>query len=247
VQSVTRSLLVLEAVANHQPVGVTELARRVSLPTSTVQRILVTLNGAGWIAASGEPQTRWSMTARAASIGQKSTHGQNLLEASARALGALRDVTQETVHLGVPDGNQRFVVIHRVDSEQPVRTYIPFGHSSPLHATASGQCILAALPDDVVDQMTRQPLEAMTTSTITTASALRERIESIRRIGYGCAVDEASASVTGIAAAVLDPAGQPIAAVGISIPTIRFDPTVPSAWGPLAARTAAEIAHALAH
>jgi IclR family acetate operon transcriptional repressor len=246
-QSVTRSLQVLEAVANHQPVGVTALAKRLDLPTSTVQRILVTLNGAGWIAASGEPQTRWTMTARAASIGQRSTHGQNLLEASARALGQLRDATQETVHLGVPDAHDRFVVIHRVDSEQPIRTYIPFGHSSPLHTTASGQCILAALPDDRIGVIASRPLEAATEDTITTPAALHDRIAVIRRTGYGYAVDEASAGVTAIAAAIVDAAGHPIAAVGISIPTTRFDQTLPAAWGPLAVRAASDIADALAH
>jgi IclR family acetate operon transcriptional repressor len=246
-QSVTRSLQVLEAVADHQPVGVTELAKRLDLPTSTVQRILVTLNGAGWIAASGEPQTRWTMTARAAAIGQKSTHGQNLLEASARALGHLRDATQETVHLGVPDGDQRFVVIHRVDSHQALRTYIPFGHSSPLHVTASGQCILAAFPDAAIDIVASRPLESVTETTITTSADLRHRIASIRRAGYGYAVDEASVGVAAIAAAITDATGQPIAAVAISMPTTRFDQTLPPAWGPLAVRAASSIAQELAN
>src|ERR1700759_1920121 len=48
-QSVVRSLRVLGAVPGLQPVGLSELARRVGLPTSTAQRIMVTLAEAGWL------------------------------------------------------------------------------------------------------------------------------------------------------------------------------------------------------
>ena len=46
-KSVTRSLRILEAVAQHQPVTVGELTKLFGLPKSTVQRTLVTLAEAG--------------------------------------------------------------------------------------------------------------------------------------------------------------------------------------------------------
>jgi len=82
-QSVLRSLRVLELVAEHQPVGVNEMARLVDLPPTTVQRILTTLRDAGWIAATGEPMTRWTMTSRALAIGRRAAPEQTLIEAAA--------------------------------------------------------------------------------------------------------------------------------------------------------------------
>ena len=63
-KSVTRSLRVLEAVAQHQPVTVGELTKLFGLPKSTVQRTLVTLAEAGWLRANRKDTTRWEIGAR---------------------------------------------------------------------------------------------------------------------------------------------------------------------------------------
>ncbi|WP_324609648.1 helix-turn-helix domain-containing protein [Streptomyces sp. WM6386] len=57
-KSVIRSLRVLEAVAQHQPVTVGELTKIFGLPKSTVQRTLVTLAEAGWLRANRKDTTR---------------------------------------------------------------------------------------------------------------------------------------------------------------------------------------------
>lgn len=48
-RSVRTTFRILEAVAEHQPIGLSELARRLGLPKSTVQRSLATLAELGWI------------------------------------------------------------------------------------------------------------------------------------------------------------------------------------------------------
>lgn len=244
-QSVLRSLRVLEAVAENQPIGVADLARLLELPTSTVQRILVTLREAGWIAPTDDVLTRWSMTARALAVGQKSTHGQSLIEASAAPIRALRDKTQETIHLAVPDGTERMVIIDRADSEQAIRTYIAIGHSSPIHATASGRSVLAALPDSALEEVIGRGLPAVTDRTITDPAQLRERIAAVRSTGYAVVLGENRPQISAIAAAVLDPASRPVAAVAISMPALRYNDALPATWGVLAVSTAKEIANSL--
>ena len=69
-QSVLRSLLVLEAVAEHQPVRVGELTPLLGLPKSTVQRSLETLAEAGWLRQVDGDLTRW-----AAGPGPSHRHG----------------------------------------------------------------------------------------------------------------------------------------------------------------------------
>src|SRR5262252_5672534 len=67
-QSVLRSLAVLEAVAEHQPVRVGELTPLLGMPKSTVQRSLETLAEAGWLRQVDGDLTRWALTSRAQSV-----------------------------------------------------------------------------------------------------------------------------------------------------------------------------------
>ncbi|MDF2586150.1 MAG: IclR family transcriptional regulator, partial [Mycobacterium sp.] len=66
--SVLSAFRVLEAVADAQPVGLSELARSVELPKSTVQRVLLTLQELGWLSATDSAPARWRLTYRAAAV-----------------------------------------------------------------------------------------------------------------------------------------------------------------------------------
>ena len=66
--SAARMLAVFEAVARTQPIGVSALARDLGADKSAVQRDLMTLADAGWIATSPVGNGQWELTAdRAAS------------------------------------------------------------------------------------------------------------------------------------------------------------------------------------
>lgn len=59
VQSVSNACVVVEAVAEHQPVGVSDLARVTGIDKSAVHRLAVTLHSAGWLERSDDG--RWSV------------------------------------------------------------------------------------------------------------------------------------------------------------------------------------------
>ena len=240
-QSVLRSLEVLEAVAEHQPIGVAELARRLDLPTSTVQRILGTLAKAGWLRPTDDELTRWTMTGKALIVGRKAMHEVGLKEAAAGPMAALRDATQETIHLSVVDGNERMILIDRVDCDQPVRTYNKLGGTSPIHATSSGRSVLAAMSDADVDEVIARGLQRLTETTITDPERLRGDIAQIRENGYAVNISENRANVCAIGAAIRDAAGRPIAGISISMPDLRFDHRRVPHWGAQVVKTAAEI------
>ena len=48
-QSLARALGAIDAIAEHQPVGLSALARALDEDKSALQRVLVTLHAAGWI------------------------------------------------------------------------------------------------------------------------------------------------------------------------------------------------------
>ncbi|MFK0111968.1 IclR family transcriptional regulator [Streptomyces sp. NPDC091217] len=240
-QSVLRSLRVLEAVSEHQPVGVAALSRLLDLPTSTVQRILVTLAEAGWVRPTEEELNRWTLTARALIVGRRAIGEVGVREAAAEPMTALRDATQETIHLSVLDGLERIVLIDRVDCDQAVRTYNRLGSTGPLHITAIGRSLLAAMPGADVERVIARGLRQVTENTITDPERLRSNLQEIRELGYAVNIGENRANVCAVGAAVLGPGRKPVAGIAISMPDIRFDHRRVPDWGALVTRAAAEI------
>ncbi|WP_405525027.1 IclR family transcriptional regulator [Streptomyces canus] len=241
-KSVIRSLRVLEAVAQHQPVTVGELTKIFGLPKSTVQRTLVTLAEAGWLRANRKDTTRWEIGARVLAVRPAALQGSSLYAAARDPMVRLRDTVNETIHLSVPDALQCMVVVDRVDCDQAVRTFINIGDTSPLHATATGRAILAHLPRADVEELVGRGLERFNDSTPTDAAGLRAELDRVRGDGYSVNLNQYRPDVCAVAAAILDTDATPLAAVAISMPASRFEPDRLPKWGRLVADTATEIA-----
>jgi len=244
-QSVVRSLRVLEEVSVRQPVGVNELSRALSMPVSSTQRILVTLADAGWIRPTGEASTRWALTARALIVGRRAMGEVGIREAASVPMTHLRDVTHETINLSLLDGDERLVLVERVDSDQAIRTYTKLGGSSPLHATASGRAVLAAQPDELLERLIAGGPARFTPHTITDPEALRADVARTRGDGYAVNVGGNRPNVCAIGVAVLDGTGKPIAGLSMSMPDLRFDAGRVPEWGALVIDAAREISAAL--
>ncbi|UUU36874.1 IclR family transcriptional regulator [Streptomyces sp. CA-210063] len=240
-KSVTRSLRILEAVAQHQPVTVGELTKLFGLPKSTVQRTLVTLAEAGWLRANRKDTTRWEIGARVLAVRPAALQGSSLFAAAREPMIRLRDTVNETIHLSVPDALQCVVVVDRVDCDHPVRTFHTIGDTSPLHATAAGRAILAHLPKRDVEELITRGLERFSDTTPADPDELRADLDRIRADGYAINRNQYRPGVCALAAPVLDESGTPLAAVAISMPDSRYDEDRVPEWGDLAAGTAAEI------
>ena len=240
-KSVTRSLRVLEAVAQHQPVTVGELTKLFGLPKSTVQRTLVTLAEAGWLRANRKDTTRWEIGARVLAVRPAALQGSSLFAAAREPMVHLRDALNETIHLSVPDALQCMVVVDRVDCDHPVRTFHSIGDTSPLHATAVGRAILAHLPKQDVEELITRGLERFSDATPADPDELRAELDRIRTDGYALNRNQYRPGVCALAAPVLDEAGAPLASVAISLPESRYDADRVPEWGRLVAGTTAEI------
>ncbi|MFJ5730579.1 IclR family transcriptional regulator [Streptomyces paradoxus] len=240
-KSVTRSLRILEAVAQHQPVTVGELTKLFGLPKSTVQRTLVTLAEAGWLRANRRDTTRWEIGARVLAVRPAALQGSSLFAAAREPMVRLRDAVNETIHLSVPDALHCMVVVDRVDCDQAVRTFHTIGDTSPLHATAVGRAVLAHLPRRDVDELIAAGLERFSDTTPVEPDELRAELDRIRTDGYAVNRNQYRPGVCAVAAAVLDEDGTPLAAVAVSMPEARYAGEQTPKWGRLVAGTAAEI------
>lgn len=243
-ESVKTALRVLEAVVDTPLVGVSELARRLNEPKTTIQRCLTTLHEAGYVRPSGDSRRRWSVTNRLLLLSRNAEAEPRLREVALPVMRWLRDETSETIHLMVPEGAE-VVLIERVDSTQPVRTVRPLGAHAPLHVASNGKAILAAMSEDEREAYIRNPLVGWTKKTITDADRLRQEIAQIQKDGYAVSMGELDAEVHAVAAVILNSDGKPIATMSISCPASRLPADLVSKYGALVVKAATEISRNL--
>lgn len=218
VQSIDRAFTVLRALSGG-PAGVTEIADRVSLPKSTVSRLLSTLEEIGaveQVSAGGDYRIGWTMIELAASA----RPGRSLIAVARPHLVELNRRTGESAGLSIPDGLEMLYLDQvNPDSELQVRDWT--GHRIPMHAVPSGQVVLAN-DADLALRVTSASMHAFTAKTITTARALRERLEAVARDGYAFADEEFADGLNSVAAPVRNAEGRVVAALHVYGPASRL-------------------------
>ncbi len=221
IRSVLTALRTLEELSRG-PLGVSELSRALGVPKTTAHRSLRTLAQAGWIRSSELDTTKWVLTGRPLTVGLAGSVEGNLRELARPELTRLRDATGETIHLVVPDSPD-LVVVARVDGTNSLRTFLPLGIHAPLHATASGRAILAAMADEEVAEVLDAGLDRFTPSTLHERSAVLDEIDRTRERGYAVNAAEWRTDIAAIGVPILARGGVPVAALAISMPLSRFE------------------------
>jgi len=225
----------VELVAQHQPVGVSELARLAGLPKTTAHRLLQALHQTGWIAPDDSDRPLWALTGRAMVNCGRATRSQSLLRGVALpVMEELRRLTEETIHLTWRH-DMSLVLLERLDGIRPVRYFFPYAGQATLHATSSGQAVLAALAPDVLDAYLSGTLAQVTPFTLVEPAALRRLFDGVRGRGYAFGRGGHVADVHAVGAAILDPAGAPIGAISVSAPAERLAEAEAERYGPLVA------------
>ena len=224
-QSAERVLIVLEHLAEYQPIGVAALARLLDEDKSAVQRALVTLAAAGWIRPTGDEITRWELTTRALVVASNAQQRLDLARMARATLEALQQQTGETTLLAVPDAG-RIVVVDVVESREMVRTAPHVGMVIPTDESAAGQAILAAMADD----------DRNTFLGAIPIKAVRAELTTARERGWSLNVRQPGA--TSVGAAIRDATGRPLGAIAISAIAERLPRRRHAHYGAMVARAA---------
>ena len=213
-QSAVRVLAVLEAIARHQPIGVSMLARELGVDKSATQRAIMTLADEGWIRPALGLPTRWQLTARVLAVAHLGLSGNDLWRRARRTLEELRDQSGETVLLTVQDLHG-FVVMDVVESRQMLRTVPHIGMAVPVRGSATSRVMLPHMNDERRLQILGEPPD----------SNLLEEFARTRKRGFSVSKGEIASDSTTIAAPILEMDGQPSGAVAITAPSKRMPAT----------------------
>jgi IclR family KDG regulon transcriptional repressor len=216
--TVAKALAVLEYVALERLTTIAQLSERTGLPRSTLHRLIGTLIEQGYLYRTAHGHYRVSF--KLWRIGSTAVDYDSIRENARAVLSQLVNETSETAHYSVYEDGYA-VYVEKLDGLHPIRSYTAIGGRSPAYATATGKALLAWQDEAEISRVARGARRFTDTTRVGTAEILAE-MKRIRESGYAINYGEWRHGVWGIAAPVLGPAGDILAAVGISGPEERF-------------------------
>jgi DNA-binding IclR family transcriptional regulator len=220
--TLAKGLAVLDWLARQQrDCRATEVAQAFGLARSNAHRTLQTLVECGW-ATQDAATSSYRAGLRLFELGALVSQATDITALVRPQLAALARATGETIHLATLDGAE-IVYLDKFDSPLPVAAYSRVGGRAAAYCVASGKALLAAAQLDVAALRARLgTLVPHTPNSITGFDALHAELERTRARGYAENREEWRLGVCGLGAPVFNARGEAVAALGMSVPSIRF-------------------------
>lgn len=220
VQRACRTLMLF--AAQQRPLTAREIADGLGINLTTSYHLINTLESEGFLARDSSRRLRLGQR-----IGELSAAFQEMLdpeEVFTEFLDELNMRSGETAYLGMWQ-DDKVVSVGVREGRGGVRVRgLHLGYAEHAYARALGRALLAHRDDAFVDAyLARTPLEPLTPRTATDAETIKARLEQVRRDGVAIEREEFTPGVCCVGIPILGPAGTPVAALSVSVPTSRFD------------------------
>ena len=218
VPGLERGLRILAEFSRGEPaLGAPEIARRLGVPRSTVFRLLVTLEGLGFVQRTPDGRS-FRLGLAVLRLGFEDLASMDMVELGRPLLERLRDDTGYAASLVVRDGRD-VVYLHRSASRSPFASSVQVGTRLPAHATVLGQVLLGDQSLAALRVLYPEPLLAgASANTPRDAQALFDQVQRTFERGWVLAEGFFEPHICTVAAPVRAQGGQIAAAIGLTIP-----------------------------
>jgi DNA-binding IclR family transcriptional regulator len=219
IQVIARAAAVLRSL-ELEPTGLSlsDIAARVDLPRSTVQRIVAALLDEQLL-MSASSKARVKLGPTLVQLGAAADVG---TEKIARPLmQELSRLADETVDLSVLR-NDSAVFVEQIQGTQRLVAVSAVGKAFPLHCTANGKALLALLPAERREQLLAARLKRYTDATITDRSVLEAMIREVEESDLAYDFEEHSDGICAVGTAFRDALGREYS-LSIPVPAARFE------------------------
>lgn len=218
--TLAKGLSILETLAaSPQGRGVTELSQMLDLNKSNTFRLLRSLTALGYVKSLEDK--KYTVTMKVWQVGQQVMDNLNLSQLCAPNMLALSQAFGEAIYLAVPEG-LTVIYVDKLDSTQPIRSFTPKGGSAPIHCVGTGKAILAANYESMRVRL-KGNLKKYTDNTITSLARLDKDMAATCERGFALDQAEYRKGIYSFGAPVLNPNGEAIAALGVSVPEVNLD------------------------
>jgi DNA-binding IclR family transcriptional regulator len=220
IESVDHALYLAQLLQQEGPLRVTDAAERLDVSASTAHRLLAMLVYRDF--AEQTPDRRYAAGRMLRRAEPSEAPLALLRRAAAPHLQALTERVRESANLMVLVGTEvRFLAT--VECDQLLRVGDRAGVVLRAHQASGGRALLAVLPPGRVDELYQGADDV-------DLRRLQRQLALIRKRGFAINDQLTERGVTAVGVAVPDPAGQPNAAISISMPTVRFRRSRLAAW-----------------
>ena len=237
IQVIARAAAILRVLReNTGGMSLGQIAERVDLPRSTVQRIVGALQAERLVISSG--------TGGGIRLGPEITAlseatRYSVVDACRQTLSELSQKVDETVDLSVFRGTA-MIFLDQVPGTHRLRTVSSVGDVFPLTTTANGRAVLAMLPADKARSLAdrewaRRGLEP-------DWDGLARQLAQVRETGLSYDVDEHTLGISAIGCGFADHAGE-LHAISVPIPSSRFPEKRPGVEAALREALALSLIH----
>ena len=217
IQVIARAAAILRALKNQREgLSLGQIATRVGLPRSTVQRIVGALEAERLvIAASPEGGIRLGPELHSLAEGARV----DIIELARPYLVALSRETGETVDLAIPR-DDRLIFVDQIPGTQRLRAVSSIGEAFPMTTTANGKACLALMDDKAARAFARAEWKS-TGARKRDIDAFMVEIAAIRRHGVAFDENEHTDGISAVGVAFADASGA-MFAISVPAPSARF-------------------------
>lgn len=223
VKSALRVLDIFELLAHHPDgMSLSEISVALAIPKSSAHGLLATLLSRGYLRPGRHDRT-YRLGTRLFELGSSYMAGADLLSEGQEIVRETARACDETVHLAILEGDE-VLYIAKEEGTNTIRMVSAVGRRFPAHGTGVGKMLLSALPPAELDRLypPDRRLPPITPRTITDPVAFRQELAETQARGYAIDFEESTPGLCCIAAPVFDGDGVLVAAISVSVPTVRF-------------------------
>lgn len=244
VNTVQKAIRILETLAERTDLGLSEIARTLDLPKSSVHSILETLC-AQKIVEREDASGKYHLGVKLVELGNRARLELDICRIAAPFLQGLNVEFDETVHLTVLDKDE-VLYVDCIESKRRLRTYSVIGVRAPLYCTSVGKAILAFQSDGEIRRIAREKgLQRITETTIDTEDKLWAEVAKVRAAGYAVDDMEHEEHLRCVGAPIRNARGEVFASLSLSGPAERNTYERIESMAPSVMRAGAEISRRL--
>lgn len=220
ISTLKKGLEILECLAEHGPLNVSEVARKLSQNRSAAHRFLATLRDMYYVRQ--DEQGRYLATLKLFGLGSRVVNRMEIRSFVNPVMSELAKIHDETVNLGCLEEGE-IVVLDRIASKEPLKYDLPEGSRGPAYAAAMGKAILAFSGDRFLENyLDEVKLVGRTPHTLTTRESMVAELEKIRKKGYSVDNEEWTLGIRCLAMPIFDYEQKPAFAMSLSGPIQRM-------------------------
>lgn len=206
-----------------EPLGISEISKKLSIYKSSVHRILNTLKGRGFIIQNEDTKKYW-LGNKFYTLGMLYKNKLKIENYVNRYMKELANKFKETVHLAIFDELDycNIISIDKIEAGHRLSMTPPPGSRSPTHASALGKSMLAYSDSEIKKTVLNSKLEKYTENTIVDKNELKKELKLIKKQGFAFDDEELEPGLNCIASPILDDSREAIASISVSGPKGRI-------------------------